>query len=111
MTDNQFISAWREAMTYTDRDAFASDMALSSAFPAPEDGIIDQALIDHLGSIWDAAHRSVRDIASDAGLPQRKLAERFGIPYRTVEDWCADRRNCPNYVSMMMQECIGLVRR
>lgn len=111
MTDNQFISAWREAMTYTDRDAFVSDMALSSAFPAPEDGSIDQDLVDHLGSIWDAAHRSVRDIASDADLSQRKLAERFGIPHRTVEDWCAERRNCQGYIRMMMQECIGLVRR
>lgn len=111
MTDTQFIFAWREAMTFTDRDAFVSELALSSIFPAPEDGSIDLDLIDHLGSIWDAAHRNVRDIATDAGLSQRKLAEWFGIPYRTVEDWCTDRRNCPDYVRLMMQECIGLVHR
>lgn len=111
MTDNQFIYAWREAMTYTDRDAFVSDMALSSAFPAPEDGSIDQDLIDHLGSIWDAAHRSVRQIAADAGLSSRKLAEHFGIPYRTMENWCAGTNKCPDYARMMMQECVGLLNR
>lgn len=111
MTDNQFIFAWREAMTFTDRDAFVSELALSSAFPAPEDGSIDQDLIDHLGSIWDAAHRSVRQIAADAGLSSRKLAERFGIPYRTMENWCGGQNNCPEYTRLMIQQCIGLVHR
>ena len=111
MNDAQFIFAWREAMTYTDRDAFVSDMALSSVFPAPEDGSIDQDLIDHLGNIWDAAHRSVRQIAADAGLSQRKLAERFGIPYRTMENWCAGTNKCPDYARLMTQESLGLVHR
>ena len=89
----------------------ASVSAPKSPSSTPEDGSIDQYMIDHLGNIWDAAHRNVLDIATDAGLSQRKLAEWFGIPYRTVEDWCTDRRNCPDYVRLMMQECIGLVHR
>lgn len=52
--------------------------------------------------------RSVRDIAAAAGLNQRELAERFGIPRRTVEDWCRGVRQCPPYVRLMMQECLGL---
>lgn len=111
MTDVQFISAWRESMTFTDRDAFVSELALSSAFHAPEDGSIDQDLVDHLGSIWDAAHRSIRQIAADADLSQRKLAERFGIPYRTMENWCAGTNKCPDYARLMMQECVGLLNR
>ena len=61
--------------------------------------------------IWTAVHRTMKDIARDAGLSQRKLAERFGIPYRTMEDWCRGARNCPLYVRIMMQELLGLVHR
>lgn len=55
-----------------------------------------------------ALSRSVRDIAAVASLNQRELAERFGIPRRTVEDWCRGVRQCPPYVRLMMQECLGL---
>lgn len=57
----------------------------------------------------DATHRSVKEIAAAAGMSQRKLAERFGIPYRTMENWCEGRRKCPDYVKMMMQEILGLI--
>ncbi|MGM9549029.1 MAG: helix-turn-helix domain-containing protein [Faecousia sp.] len=50
-------------------------------------------------------------MAADAGLSQRKLAERFCIPVRTVEDWCAGKRIPPDYVRMMIQESLGLLRR
>lgn len=55
-----------------------------------------------------ALSRSVRDIAAAASLNQRELAERFGIPRRTIEDWCRGIRQCPPYVRLMMQECLGL---
>lgn len=59
-------------------------------------------------ALQTALFRSVRDIAAAAGLNQRELAERFGIPRRTVEDWCRGVRQCPSYVRLMMQECLGL---
>lgn len=67
--------------------------------------------IEAVGQIWDAVHRSVPEIAAAAGLSNRKLAERFSIPYRTVENWCGGQRSCPDYVRMMMQECLGLLKR
>lgn len=70
-----------------------------------------QDRIDAIGKIWDACHRSVKDIADAAGLTQRKLAVRFCIPYRTVEDWCAGKRVCKLYDRLMMQECLGLLKR
>lgn len=66
---------------------------------------------EELAAIWVAAHRTMKEIAADAGLSQRKLAEHFGIPYRTMEDWCRGARACPVYVRVMMQECLGLIRR
>lgn len=51
---------------------------------------------------------TVRDIASAAGLSLRALAARFGIPYRTVQDWAAGVRTPPPYVLQMMIECLDL---
>lgn len=51
---------------------------------------------------------TVREIAFAAGLSLRALAARFGIPYRTVQDWAAGARTPPPYVLQMMIECLGL---
>lgn len=109
MTINQYRACIKEVFAYTDREAYISDLALSEIWgDAPEDPIPD-ARLAALGQIWDAAHRTVPEIAKAAGLSNRKLAERFCIPYRTVEDWAADRRDSPLYVRLMLQQCLGLL--
>lgn len=52
---------------------------------------------------------TVREICAAANLTQSALAARFGIPKRTVEDWCAERRTCAPYIRRMMCECLGLI--
>lgn len=110
MTDKQFYILVGEVTRYADRDSFISDLALSSMWGDDETSEIQPERIAALGSIWDACHRSVKDIASAAGLSNRKLAERFCIPYRTVEDWCAGKRECNIYIRLMMQECLGILQ-
>ena len=39
---------------------------------------------------------------SQSGMTQKEFAEYFGIPYRTVQDWFAGRRNMPDYVLRLM---------
>lgn len=97
-----------EVKNYHDRDAYISDMALSSIWGEREDAEIPAERLEWLSDLFDAAHRSVKEIAAAAGLSQRKLAERFAIPYRTMDSWCMGERQCPIYVKMMMQECLGL---
>lgn len=111
MTNKQFYILVGDATCYTDRDAYISDHALSSIWVDNESIEIPPERIAALGSIWDACNRSVKDIASAAGLSNRKLAERFCIPYRTVEDWSTGKRECNIYIRLMMQECLGLLRR
>lgn len=106
-----FSFLFGEALAFKDRDAFVSDWALSSIWGDSPDGDIPPERISQLGSIWDAAHRSVREIAALSGLSQRKLAERFFIPYRTMEDWCRGLHAPPDHVRLMMQECLGLIER
>lgn len=109
MTINQYRACIKEVFAYTDREAYISGLALSEIWgDAPEDPIPD-ARLAALGLIWDAARRTVPEIAKAAGLSNRKLAERFCIPYRTVEDWAAERRDSPLYVRLMLQQCLGLL--
>ena len=39
---------------------------------------------------------------TQSGMTQKELAEYFDIPYRTVQDWFAGRRNMPKYVLRLM---------
>lgn len=111
MTDKQYMICVAEVSNYTDRDAYISDLVLSSMWGDPEDAEIPADRVEHLAEIWDACHRSVKQIADAAGLSQRKLAEHFCISYRTMEDWCAGKRSPPIHERLMMQECLGLLKR
>ena len=109
MTDIQFIKCARECAAYTDPDAYVSDLSLSDIWGDSPDAEVPASRVADLRAIWDAVHRPVRDIASSAGLSQRKLAERFLIPYRTMENWCVGIRECPLYTRLMMQRILGLL--
>lgn len=109
MTINQYRALLAEISAYSDRDAYISDLALSELWGGSPEAPIPDARLAALGKLWDAAHRTVPEIAGDAGLSNRKLAERFYIPYRTVEDWAAARREPPLYVRLMLQQCLGLL--
>ena len=104
MTINQYRACIAEVFAYAERDFFVSDLALSEIWGDAPEAPIPESRIAALGQIWDAAHRTVPEIAAAAGFSCRKLAERFGIPYRTVEQWSAAL-----YLRLMMQECLGLL--
>lgn len=107
MNDKQRMICVSEALNYADRDEYVSDLALSSIWG--DDADIPPERIEALGALWDAAHRSVREIAAAAGLSHRKMAERFCVPYRTVENWCSGVNDCPVYTRIMMQQLLGLL--
>lgn len=109
MTDTQFAFCARECAAYADLDAYVSDLSLSDIWCDSPDTEVPASRVADLRAVWDAVHRPVRDIASAAGLSQRKLAERFLIPYRTMENWCVGIRECPLYTRLMMQRILGLL--
>ena len=111
MNDKQFYFAVSEASAYASRDAYISDISLSSMREDDETSEIPPERIAVLGEIYDACNRSVRDIVAAAGMTQRAFAERFCIPLRTVEDWCTGKRECSIYIRLMLQECLGILQR
>ena len=59
-------------------------------------------------SLCAAVNRTMPEIVSVSGLSGRDICRRFGISYRTMEDWTAPRRACPVYVRLMIQELLGI---
>lgn len=108
MTDKQRTLCLREAEKYSDRTAYISDLSLSSIWGDEDSAEVPAGRVEELERIYDAYHRPVREIAAAAGLSQRKLAERFCIPYHTMERWCGGQSACPVYTRLMMQEILGL---
>jgi DNA-binding transcriptional regulator YiaG len=50
---------------------------------------------------------TIHDILTTYGYTQTSLARRFGIPLRTVQNWCGGARTPPEYVIGMMVEILG----
>ena len=109
MTINQYHLALTEIDNYTDRDAFVSDLALSSAFPEDSDLSVTAS---ELVLIWDAYHMTIRDLRNAAGLSRMEFSRRFRIPIRSVENWeCTgpNARECPVYVRLLIADVLGLM--
>lgn len=107
MTDKQFYQAFREAFAYSDPDAFASDVALSSIFPTVKDDDLP-VLAEDLRHVWRYAHITVREIVQHTGLTQSNFAQRFAIPLRTLESWLGGTSACPPYTRLMLAKLCGL---
>lgn len=63
-----------------------------------------------LKQLFAATHKTVSEIIKECKLSQGKLAKTFAIPKRTIENWCAITPP-PIYISLMMQECLGIYTR
>ena len=87
----------------TSRDVFLNNVTLS--VPDDATGCIDlDAEKARLSRIWDLAHLSMRELVVRTGLSQTAFAKGAGIPLRTVQDWCGEKRACPAYVRFLLAE-------
>lgn len=69
----------------------------------------EQAAVDMIINIHRVTHMTPRELIAEAGLNQSKFARRFGIPLRTVQDWCGGRRSMPEYLKFMCAELLGVL--
>ena len=90
------------------RAAFLNSITLS--VPDDASGCIDlDAEKARLSTIWDLAHLPMRELVARTSLSQTTFAKRAGIPLRTVQDWCGEKRACPTYVSFLLAEHYNLL--
>lgn len=50
--------------------------------------------------------KTIKGIMAQYGLNMKKLSARFGIPYRTVQNWNAGVNTCPTYIINMIAEIL-----
>lgn len=50
--------------------------------------------------------KTIKEICETYHISQTELANRFGIPLRTVQDWHGGRRKPPDYVVRMLVELL-----
>lgn len=50
--------------------------------------------------------KTIKDLCDEYGYSQTRLAKRFGIPLRTVQDWHGGRREPAPYLVPMMEEIL-----
>ena len=87
----------------TSREVFINSVTLS--IPDDADGCVDlDAEKAKLSTIWDVAHLSMRKLVARTGLSQTAFAKQVGVPLRTVQDWCGEKRACPTYVRFLLAE-------
>lgn len=85
------------------KEIFLNNVTLSAEDGA--DGCIDMdAEKERLSVIWDLAHLSMRELISSTGMSQTAFAKQVGVPLRTVQDWCGEKRACPTYVRFLLAE-------
>jgi len=77
------------------------DMA---ARDATVDDYLDEAenIAQHLPELYAIAHGGFRAVKETSGRSLKAFAFRYGIPLRTLEDWSAGVRHCPEYVWKML---------
>ena len=108
LTPNIRAVLYAETGAYTDRDAYVSDLALSSIWGDAEDAEIPAERLALLGRIWDCAHATIPGLIAKYGLTQIGFSQFFNIPLRTVQNWCEGQRGCPPYVIAMAAEILSM---
>lgn len=108
-TANLYQSCISESRKYNDREKFISDIYKSEIWDTED--VRKEGREEWLGQIWDATHRTMKDIIATTKSSQLKMCRFFGIPRRTLEDWCSSVYTPPPYVLIMIQEILGLISR
>ena len=47
--------------------------------------------------------KEVKELREKMGMNRRELSDYYGIPYRTVQDWEAEKRELPEYLLRLME--------
>lgn len=94
------------APNYTDRDKYIADLSRSPVWGESIGEYIPPERLAAIGRIYDATHCTINDVLDRYNITRNNLAAYFGIPYRTVQDWCLGKRQCPSYVVAMMCEIL-----
>lgn len=90
------------------KEIFSNNITLSVPDDASDCVDLDAETV-RLSHLWDVSRMNVREMVACTGLSQTAFAKQVGIPLRTVQDWCCEKRACPAYVRFLLAEHYGLI--
>ena len=47
--------------------------------------------------------REIKELREKMGMNRREFSDYYGIPYRTVQDWEAEKRELPDYLLRLLK--------
>ena len=47
--------------------------------------------------------KEVKELREKMGMNRREFSDYYGIPYRTIQDWEAEKRELPEYLLRLMK--------
>ena len=59
-------------------------------------------LIKAISVIGAAADGSTKRLVELSGLSMTSFARKFGLPYRSVQNWCSEERRPPEYLPILI---------
>ena len=58
------------------------------------------------GQIVGSTMNEISELIESAGMPMTEISKRYGIPYRTLQNWKSGVRIPPPYVTKMLSEIL-----
>jgi DNA-binding transcriptional regulator YiaG len=87
----------------TSKEVFLNNVTLSVEDDAS--GCVDlDAQKTKLENIWKIAHMPFKEMVEETGLMKTAFAKMAGVPYRTLQGWCGETRECPVYIRFLLAE-------
>ena len=53
--------------------------------------------------ITESRGKEVKELREKMGMNRREFSNYYGIPYRTVQDWEAEKRELPDYLLRLLK--------
>lgn len=106
---HNFAVIWGDALQTADRYQYISDWSLSSIWWDDLEDDIPAERIDILGKLWNVAHMSTKEMRAREGVSQRKFADAFGIPARSIENWDGGQRDTTPYIKLLLAHALGII--
>lgn len=100
-----FSRLYRETADYTDVSMYIGERGYQADWMelVPDPGKL-------LSDIWGLAHMDIVQLRERTGLTKAAFAARYGIPYRTIQNWEAtgsEHREPPEYLKMLIAYTIS----
>ena len=95
MTYEYYLNLVKVAAEFYDEDKFLVEVGCP-----PEISLETEEFIKAIHIIYVVANGSFTELVE--GFKSLQVSKKYGIPYRTVQDWYAGKRTMPGYVKQLI---------